>query len=226
MNLISVNPANGKPLKTYHPHTIKQVGQKIKQTHHAWLSWKDTGHDERSRLLTNIAGILQNRKNEFAILMAQEMGKPIAQGVAEIEKCASVCHYYAANAATFLGDQLIETEASKSFVSFQPIGVVLAVMPWNFPFWQVFRFLAPALAAGNCGVLKHASNVPGCALAIEDVVHQAGFPHEVFQTLLVSSAMVEKIIENPLIQAISITGSTNAGKMVAQKAGSLIKKQC
>ena len=152
------------------------------------------------------------------------MGKPVSQGIAEIEKCASVCEYYAANAATFLGDQLIETDASKSFVSFQSIGVVLAIMPWNFPFWQVFRFLAPALAAGNCGVLKHASNVPGCALAIEDVVHQAGFPEDVFQTLLVSSTMVEKIIENPLIQAVTITGSTNAGKQVAQKAGSLIKK--
>lgn len=157
-------------------------------------------------------------------MMAHEMGKPITQGVAEIEKCASVCQYYAANAATFLSDQLIETDASKSFVSYQPIGVVLAIMPWNFPFWQVFRFLAPALAAGNCGVLKHASNVPGCALAIEEVVQQAGFPVNVFQTLLVNSSMVEKIIENPLIQAVTITGSTNAGKQVAQKAGSLIKK--
>jgi succinate-semialdehyde dehydrogenase/glutarate-semialdehyde dehydrogenase len=224
MNIVSINPANGKPLKKYHAHTLKQAEQKITQTHKAWLSWKDTGYDERSRLLTTMAGILQNRKKELAILMAREMGKPIAQGVAEIEKCASVCQYYAANAATFLKDQLIETEASKSFVSFQPIGVVMAIMPWNFPFWQVFRFLAPCLAAGNCGVLKHASNVPGCALAIEEVVRQAGFPENVFQTLLVNRIMVEKIIENPLIQAVTITGSTNAGKQVAQKAGSLIKK--
>jgi succinate-semialdehyde dehydrogenase/glutarate-semialdehyde dehydrogenase len=224
MNIVSVNPANGKPLKKYRAHTPKQVEQKIAHTHKAWLNWKGTGDDERSRLLTNMAGILQSRKKEFAILMAQEMGKPIAQGVAEIEKCAAVCQYYAANAATFLKDQLIETEASKSFVSFQPIGVVLAIMPWNFPFWQVFRFLAPALAAGNCGVLKHASNVPGCALAIEEVVQQAGFPENVFQALLVNSSIVEKIIENPLIQAVTITGSTNAGKQVAQKAGSLVKK--
>jgi succinate-semialdehyde dehydrogenase/glutarate-semialdehyde dehydrogenase len=224
MNLISVNPATGKPLKGYRAHTPKQVEQKIAQTHKAWLSWKNTSHEERSRLLTSMAGVLQLRKTEFAILMAHEMGKPISQGVAEIEKCASVCEYYAANAAKYLADQPIETDASKSFVSFQPIGVVLAIMPWNFPFWQVFRFLAPALAAGNCGVLKHASNVPGCALAIEEVVHQADFPDEVFQTLLVNNTLVEKIIENPLIQAVTITGSTNAGKQVAQKAGSLIKK--
>ncbi|MGZ3777993.1 MAG: NAD-dependent succinate-semialdehyde dehydrogenase [Mucilaginibacter sp.] len=224
MNLTSIDPANGRILKKYKAHTLSQVGQKIKQTHKAWLSWKNTPHEERGRLLLNMAGVLQTRKKELAILMAQEMGKPVSQGVVEIEKCASVCEYYAANAAHYLKDQIIETDASKSFVCFQPIGVVLAVMPWNFPFWQVFRFLAPALAAGNCGVLKHASNVPGCALAIEGVVRQAGFPKDVFQTLLVGSAMVEKIIEDPLIQAVTITGSANAGKQVAQKAGSLIKK--
>src|SRR5579862_2773779 len=183
--IISVNPANGKIIRKYRPHTLKEVAQKIKQTQKAWLSWKDTAHDERSRLLTTMAGILQTRKKDLAILMAKEMGKPVNQGVAEIEKCASVCEYYAANASKYLNDQIIETNASKGFVTFQPIGVVLAVMPWNFPFWQVFRFLAPALAAGNCGVLKHASNVPGCALVIEDMVIQAGFPDNVFQTLLV-----------------------------------------
>src|SRR6201996_4462747 len=224
MNIVSISPTTGKPLKKYHAHSPKQVEQKIAQTHKAWLSWKNTSHEERSRLLINMAGILQTRKSEFVVLMAQEMGKPINQGVAEIEKCAAGCEYYANNAEPFLKDQLIETDASKSFVSFQPIGVVLAIMPWNFPFWQVFRFLAPALAAGNCGVLKHASNVPGCALAIEEIVHQADFPDNVFQTLLIDSTMVEKIIENPLIQAVTITGSTNAGKQVAQKAGSLIKK--
>ena len=224
MNIVSVNPANGKPLKTYRAHTPRQIEQKIAQTHKAWLKWRGSDYAERSRLLRNMADMLQRRKSEFAILMAQEMGKPISQGVAEIEKCASVCEYYADNAADFLKDQQIETDAFKSYVSFQPIGVVLAIMPWNFPFWQVFRFLAPALAAGNCGVLKHASNVPGCALAIEEIVHQAGFPGNVFQTLLVNSAAVDGIIENPLIQAVTITGSTYAGKQVAQKAGSLIKK--
>lgn len=224
MSIIAIDPANGKVIRKYRPNTLKQADQKIKQTHKAWLNWRNTTHQERSALLTAMAGVLQTRKTELAILMAQEMGKPTSQGVAEIEKCASVCEYYAANAASHLADQMIETDASKSFVTFQPVGVVLAIMPWNFPFWQVFRFLAPALAAGNCGVLKHASNVPGCALAIEDIVRQAGFPENVFQTLLVESPMVEKIIENPLIQAVTLTGSTNAGKQVAQKAGSLIKK--
>lgn len=224
MNLTSINPVNGKVLKKYHAHTARQVEQKIAQTHKAWLKWRNSSQEERSRLLTSMAAVLHTRKSEFAILMAHEMGKPVNQGVAEIEKCASVCEYYAANASKYLSDQIIETDASKSFVTFQPIGVVLAVMPWNFPFWQVFRFLAPALAAGNCGVLKHASNVPGCAAAIEEVVHQAGFPDYVFQTLMVNNTMVDNIIENPLIQAVTLTGSTNAGKAVAQKAGSLIKK--
>lgn len=224
MSIVSINPVNGRIIKKYRPHTPKQVDQKIKQTHKAWLSWKETSHHQRRTCLTEMALVLQKRKKELAILMAQEMGKPITQGVAEIEKCASVCEYYAANAEKFLSNQTIETDASKSFITFQPIGVVLAIMPWNFPFWQVFRFLAPALAAGNCGVLKHASNVPGCALAIEDLVRQAGLPANVFQTLLVESPVVEKIIENPLIQAVTLTGSTNAGKLVAQKAGSLIKK--
>ena len=224
MNLTAINPVNGKVLKKYHANTARQVEQKIAQTHKAWLKWRNSSQEERSRLLTNMAAVLHTRKSEFAILMAHEMGKPVNQGVAEIEKCASVCEYYAANASKYLSDQIIETDASKSFVTFQPIGVVLAVMPWNFPFWQVFRFLAPALAAGNCGVLKHASNVPGCAAAIEEIVHQAGFPDYVFQTLMVNNTMVENIIENPLIQAVTLTGSTNAGKAVAQKAGSLIKK--
>ncbi|HVW14982.1 MAG TPA: NAD-dependent succinate-semialdehyde dehydrogenase [Mucilaginibacter sp.] len=224
MSITSINPTNGKIIQTYRSHSQKQVDQKIKQTHKAWLSWKNAPHSERSERLTEMAGILRTRKKELAVLMAQEMGKPVNQGVSEVEKCASVCDYYAANAASFLSDQLIKTEASKSYVSFQPIGVVLAIMPWNFPFWQVFRFLAPALAAGNCGVLKHASNVPGCALAIEEIVKQAGFPDNVFQTLMVGSAMIEKIIENPLIQAVTITGSSSAGKQVAQKAGSLVKK--
>lgn len=224
MDIFSINPANGKTIDHYLTHTSKQVEQNIEQTHAAWLKWKDTGHTERGQYLNNMAEVLLRQKNELARLMALEMGKPITQGVSEIEKCAAVCEYYAQNAADFLKDQIIKTEASKSFVSFQPIGVILAIMPWNFPFWQVFRFLAPALAAGNCGILKHASNVPGCAIAIQKIVEQSGFPENVFQTVLVSSDKVEKIIENPLIKAVTITGSTAAGKKVAQKAGSLIKK--
>lgn len=224
MDIISINPVNGKQLKKYKAHTAEQVEMKISQTHSAWLKWKETSFDERGKLLVNLGEKLLERKNELAKLMALEMGKPLAQGVAEIEKCASVCEYYAANAASHLKDQLIKTEASKSYVTFQPIGVVLAVMPWNFPFWQVFRFLAPALAAGNCGVLKHASNVPGSALAIQELIEQARFPKNVFQTLLVSNTEVNKVIENPYIKAVTLTGSTNAGKKVAEKAGAELKK--
>jgi succinate-semialdehyde dehydrogenase/glutarate-semialdehyde dehydrogenase len=224
MPLKSINPANGNLIKSYESDTKEIIHQKIEQTHTAWFSWKLTSFDERAKLLNRLAEVLQGRKNELAILMAQEMGKPVKQGIIEIEKCAAVCNYYADNAATFLSDQLIETDAQKSFVTFQPVGVVLAIMPWNFPFWQVFRFLAPALAAGNCGVLKHASNVPGCALVIEEMIKQAGFPANVFQTLLAGSNEVDAMIENPLIKAVTLTGSTQAGIKVAQKAGAMLKK--
>jgi succinate-semialdehyde dehydrogenase/glutarate-semialdehyde dehydrogenase len=224
MQLQSINPVNGKLVKKYKTHTDAVVDKKIKQTHKAWVKWKETSHAERRKLLHSLAAILKNRKNELTKLMALEMGKPITQGIAEIEKCASVCEFYAENAETALKDQMINTEASKSYVSFRPIGVVLAIMPWNFPFWQVFRFLAPALAVGNCGLLKHASNVPGCALAIEKIVVQAGFPANVFKTLMVGSDKVNQIIENDYVKAVTITGSTHAGKKVAEKAGSLIKK--
>ncbi|WP_158994986.1 NAD-dependent succinate-semialdehyde dehydrogenase [Mucilaginibacter sp. L196] len=224
MEIYSVNPVNGEKIKAYTAHSDEQISTKIMQTHVAWLSWKLTGFDERSKLLINMANILKQRKQELAKLMAMEMGKPLLQGISEVEKCAAVCEYYAANAASYLKNQLVKTEATKSYICFQPIGVILAIMPWNFPFWQVFRFLAPALAAGNCGVLKHASNVPGCALVIEEIVNQAGFPSNVFQTLLASSKQVTKIIENKHIMAVTITGSTSAGQKVAQKAGSLLKK--
>ena len=224
MKIFSVNPATGKRIKKYKAHSDKEINKKITETHNAWLQWKHTDSNERSRLLNNMADVLHQQKDELAHLMALEMGKPLAQGLAEIDKCASVCNYYADNAADYLKEQLITTEASKSYVTFKPIGVVLAIMPWNFPFWQVFRFLAPALAAGNCGVLKHASNVPGCALAIEQIVKEAGFPNKVFQTLLASGSQVEKIIEHEKIMAVTLTGSTVAGQKVAQKAGSLIKK--
>lgn len=224
MPLKSVNPFNGEVIKTYNTPTSEQVAHKIKETHEACLSWRNTTAVERASLLHKLAEVLQTRKEELAKLMALEMGKPVKQGVSEIEKCVSVCIYYADNAAAFLANQLIDTDASKSYVAFEPIGVVLAVMPWNFPFWQVFRFLAPALAAGNCGLLKHASNVPGCALAIEEMVKQVGFPAHVFQTLLIGSEMVDAVIENPLVKAVTLTGSTQAGIKVAQKAGSMLKK--
>lgn len=224
MTIDTVNPATGKRGKSYTLHTAEQTADIINAAHKAWLSWKNTSFEQRSTLLVKLAGVLHARKDELATLMAHEMGKPVTQGKAEIEKCAAVCEYYAEHAASFLADVAVETEASKSFVAFNPLGVVLAIMPWNYPFWQVFRFLAPALAAGNCGVLKHASNVPGCALVIEEMVKQAGFPDHVFSTLLISSSEVERVIEHPHVKAVTLTGSGPAGSKVAQKASALIKK--
>ena len=224
MSIKSINPINGKIVKEYTGDSETIVSAKIEKGNKAWEKWKKTSFEERAKLLQNTAKILRERKEKLAVLMAEEMGKPLKEGISEIEKCALVCEYYADNGEKFLKDILIKTDAKKSYVSFQPIGVVLAVMPWNFPFWQVFRFVAPGLMAGNCGVLKHASNVPGCALAIEDVLKKAGFPPGVFQTLLVGSKAVERIIANPLIKAVTLTGSTDAGKKVAQQAASHIKK--
>lgn len=224
MSIVSINPANGQEIRTYARLSIDKVMEKIVQTHEAWGEWRKSRHDTRSVLLRSMAAVLRKRKNELAILMATEMGKPVSQGTGEVEKCAECCEYYASNGAAFLADRPIETEASKSYASCQPLGVVLAVMPWNFPLWQVFRFLAPALAAGNCGVLKHASNVPGCALVIEEIVIEAGFPEHVFKTLLIGSELVDKIIEHPHIKAVTLTGSNNAGIQVARKAGTELKK--
>jgi succinate-semialdehyde dehydrogenase/glutarate-semialdehyde dehydrogenase len=201
-----------------------EVSNIIRQAHQAFLHWRTIDFATRADCMRRAAQLLRDRAAEYSRLMAQEMGKPVAAGRAEAEKCAWVCDYYADNAATFLQNELVETDARKSFVIFQPLGVVLAVMPWNFPFWQVFRFAAPALMAGNVGVLKHASNVFGCAQAIEDILRQAGFPDNVFSSLLVGSKQVDAIIEQPLIQAVTLTGSTGAGQAVAKKAASLIKK--
>src|ERR1700726_4055720 len=170
------------------------------------------------------ADVLRGNAREYARLMAEEMGKPIRDGIAEIQKCAGGCDYFAENAERFLAPEPVATEARKSYVAFNPLGVVLAVMPWNFPFWQVFRFAAPALMAGNAGVLKHASNVPGCALAIEDVLRDARLPAGLFRALLVPSRDVARAIEPPRVVAVTLTGSTPAGRDVAGKAGSLIKK--
>jgi len=219
-----INPATGEFVREYTEHTPEEVSAGIEQTHDAFLSWKKTGFGHRAELMKRAAGVLRERKEELARLMTLEMGKPISQGVAEVEKCAWVCEYYAENAEAHLAPEKIDTTASRSFVTFQPIGAVLAVMPWNFPFWQVFRFAAPALMAGNAGILKHASNVPGCALAIEDVFRQAGFPEHLFRTFLIGSSKVDAVIEHPHIRAATLTGSTPAGKAVARKAGEMLKK--
>jgi succinate-semialdehyde dehydrogenase/glutarate-semialdehyde dehydrogenase len=224
MALTAINPANGEVLKEYEEQTPEKVEQIIEATHAAFQKWRRVSFVERAKCMQQAAQILRENAAEYGKLMAQEMGKPVKDGRAEAEKCAWVCDYYAENAKRFLQREVVETDATKSFVTFQPLGVILAVMPWNFPFWQVFRFAAPSLMAGNVGVLKHASNVPGCALAIQEVFRWAGFPENVFRSLLVGSKQVEAIIENPLVKAVTLTGSTPAGRSVAQKAGEMLKK--
>ena len=224
MKITSVNPANGETLKSYNEMTPEEAASAVEHAHETWTSWRKTSFAQRGRLMTRAGVILRERKHELAKQMALEMGKPAKQGIAEAEKCAWVCDYYAANAEAHLAPDLIKTEGSQSYVAFEPLGVVLAVMPWNFPLWQVFRFAAPALMAGNAGVLKHSSNVPGCALVIEEIITQAGFPEGTFRTLLIGSRQVRAVIEHPRVRAVTLTGSTPAGKSVAAQAGASLKK--
>ncbi|HOC31729.1 MAG TPA: NAD-dependent succinate-semialdehyde dehydrogenase [Armatimonadota bacterium] len=224
MAIKSVNPATGETNRTYAEMTQREVDLAVEWAHSAWLSWRETSFAERAQPMRRAAAILRERKDELARLMALEMGKPLAQGAAEAEKCAWVCDYYADNAERHLADDVIPTEGQRSFVTFEPLGVVLAVMPWNFPLWQVFRFAAPTLMAGNVGLLKHSSNVPDCALIIEEILHQAGFPDGVFRTLLIGSNRVKAVIEHPVVKAVTLTGSTPAGRSVASMAGAVLKK--
>jgi succinate-semialdehyde dehydrogenase / glutarate-semialdehyde dehydrogenase len=224
MALEAVNPATGKLLASYDEMTLPEVSNIVGKAHDAFLAWRRAGWSERASRMRKAAAILRSNAAEYARLMAQEMGKPIRDGVGEAQKCAFGCDYYSENAERFLAQEIVEIGARKSFVAFQPLGVVIAVMPWNFPFWQVFRFAAPALMAGNAAVLKHASNVPGCALAIERIFVEAGFPEGLFRALLISGRNVEPVIEHPLVRAVTLTGSGPAGRAVASKAGSLLKK--
>ncbi len=220
----SVNPATGETIHVYETHSEKGVEKIINSVDKRWQQWRNTSFFHRSQMMQNLASLLKSKKEELARLMAIEMGKVVREGISEIEKCSWVCDYYASNAESFLEKENIATDFSKSYVSYQPLGTVLAIMPWNFPFWQVFRFAAPTLMAGNTAVLKHASNVPGCALAIEDLFREAGFPENAFRTLLIGSGQVENVIRHPAIRAVSLTGSTPAGKSVASVAGSQLKK--
>jgi succinate-semialdehyde dehydrogenase/glutarate-semialdehyde dehydrogenase len=224
MALEAVNPATGEKINIYLEMTPDEVESRICRAHQTFVDWKTRTFSERAELMKEAAGVLRDKAGEFARLMALEMGKPVRDGRPEIEKCAWVCDYYAERAEAILSPEIIATDAAKSYVTFQPLGVVLAVMPWNYPFWQVFRFAVPALMAGNAGVLKHSANVPGCALAIEDVFRQAGFPENIFQTLMIGGERVEKVIENPLVKAVTLTGSKPAGQAVAATAGRLLKK--
>jgi succinate-semialdehyde dehydrogenase / glutarate-semialdehyde dehydrogenase len=220
----SINPYNNQIIAEYPDHTAVQAGGIIDQAHNAWLGWKNTSFEHRSACFRKAAQVLRNRKDEFALLITSEMGKIIRESLAEVEKCAFACDFYADHGADMLKDEEIPSDARKSFVTFEPLGVILAVMPWNFPFWQVFRFAVPSLMAGNAGVLKHASNVGGCALAIEGVFREAGFPDNHFRTLMIPSGMVGLALENPKVAAVTLTGSGEAGSHVASAAGRLIKK--
>jgi succinate-semialdehyde dehydrogenase/glutarate-semialdehyde dehydrogenase len=220
----SINPATEERIKSYVETTPEETKRTLEQTGRAFERWRETPIQERAVRMKKAAALLQERKEEYARLMTLEMGKPILQARAEIEKCAWACEYYSEHGAEMLRDEVVATDASRSFVTFQPLGVVLAIMPWNFPFWQVFRFAAPSLMAGNGALLKHAPGVFGCALAIEELFRAAGFPEHLLRVLLIHEDRVAGVMEHPLVAAVTLTGGTAAGKAVASKAGSLIKK--
>ncbi|OQD43216.1 succinate-semialdehyde dehydrogenase [Croceivirga radicis] len=220
----SINPATEELIKEYPRHSKEEVISKIKQANNAYLKWKGETLPERSKYLHRLADVLEKNKEVYAELATDEMGKLLKQSQSEIEKCAWVCRYYADNAEKLLAKEEVKTEATKSYVTFQPLGVVLAVMPWNFPFYQVIRFLAPALMAGNAALLKHASNVQGCAYAIEAAMEKAGFPEGLFANLNVGSSAIEDVIANDTIVAVTLTGSEPAGRSVAKIAGKHLKK--
>lgn len=224
MALRSVNPCDGSAVAEYPEHSEAEVALALAEASMAFEEWRRTSFAERAAVLRRAAALLRERRDALARLMALEMGKPVTQGRAETDKCASVCDYYAKHAERQLTPEPAPTEARASYVAFEPLGAVLAVMPWNFPLWQVFRFAAPALMAGNVGLLKHASNVSGCALAIEELLHAAGVPRAAFRTLLVPSSRVAALIESPRVVAVTLTGSTPAGRAVAAKAGACLKK--
>jgi succinate-semialdehyde dehydrogenase/glutarate-semialdehyde dehydrogenase len=222
--LKSINPNTEEVIKSFQIMNLSKVDSVINSVNDAYEKWSTTDFNLRSKLMVRASDVLKDEKENYAKLMTEEMGKPINQSRAEVEKCAWVCEYYAENAERFLSDEIIRTDASKSFITFSPLGVILAVMPWNFPFWQVFRFASPGLMAGNGGILKHASNVSGCALAIEDVFLKAGFPENIFKSILLPSSQMESVIKNDKVKAVTLTGSVPAGKSVAKTAGSVLKK--
>ena len=222
--ITSVNPATGEVLATFPASTEGQVEAALAAAQVAFLAWRRTSFAERSARTRALAAVLRRNADRYARLISAEMGKPIAESRAEIEKCASSCEFYAENAERFLADEPAATNAARSFVAFEPLGLVLAVMPWNYPFWQVLRFLAPALMAGNGAILKHASNVPQCALAVEEAVREAGFPPGLFATLLLPGSTVERLIADPRIRAVTLTGSSATGVRVAELAGRALKK--
>jgi succinate-semialdehyde dehydrogenase/glutarate-semialdehyde dehydrogenase len=224
MAIATTNPATGEVVKTFNALTDEQIERKLQLATSAFQTYRHTSFAERKQKMLRMAEILEAEKEQCAHLMTLEMGKTLRSAVAEASKCAQGCRYYAENAERFLADEPIHTGAKRSFVRYLPLGPILAIMPWNFPFWQVFRFVAPALMAGNVGLLKHASNVPQCALKIEEIILRAGFPEGVFQTLLIGSGPVDKILNDPRVRAATLTGSEQAGIQVGVSAAKRIKK--
>ncbi len=222
--LQSINPTNNELIGEYEEHTFEEVENIISRAKMAQREWEKTDFGERSEKLAEVANILRNQKEHLAFLMALEMGKPVPQGIGEIEKCAWLCEFYSEKAESFLADEKIDTEAQKSYIHFTPLGVVLSIMPWNFPFWQVLRFGAPALMAGNGVILKHSENTSGCALKIEEIIHEAGIPGDLFRTILIDKEKMKPIVQHSGIAAVTLTGSTRAGKAVAAQAGESLKK--
>jgi succinate-semialdehyde dehydrogenase/glutarate-semialdehyde dehydrogenase len=221
---VAINPASGGEIARYELAGREEIAAVVEQAGRAFAAWRDTDFAQRAGLMASVADVLEANSDRWARLMTDEVGKPITESRAEIAKCAWVCRYYAAEAEDMLADRHIDAGQAKSYMRHQPLGAILAVMPWNFPFWQVFRFAAPALMAGNVGLLKHSSNVPGCALAIADAFATAGFPEGVFQTLLINSTDVDAVLAHPVVAAATLTGSDVAGAEVAAKAGSHLKK--
>ncbi len=224
MLLKSINPANGEISREFPESQWEDIENIIRDVYEAQKSWKLTAIEERVKCLKHLSNVLEIKKEAFAFTITHEMGKPIVESREEIDKCIALCEYYVETSPSFLETKYIPTEAQKSYVSFKPLGVILGVMPWNFPFWQVFRFVIPAIMAGNTVVLKHASNVPACSIAIEDLFLESEFPGDVFRTVLVSNRKVERMIANRKIAAVSLTGSTAAGRAVAEVAGKYLKK--
>ncbi|HEX3676446.1 MAG TPA: NAD-dependent succinate-semialdehyde dehydrogenase [Sphingomicrobium sp.] len=220
----TINPATNEPGKNYEETSLEEARAAAAAARRAFLSWRKTSFENRSRIFHEAAEILRSRKDQFARLMTEEMGKTFIDGRTEVEKCAFQCGWFADHAHQYLANEPVDFDGEEAFVTFNPLGIVLAVMPWNFPFWQVFRFAVPALMAGNGALLKHASNVPGCALAIEEVLHEAGIPHDLFRTLLLPSREIEALIKDDNVAAITLTGSVAAGRSVAAAAASVLKK--
>ena len=224
MSIQSINPATGEVLRSFEPLGDDAVKAKIAIAHAAFRDYAEIPIEHRALCMRKLAGILEHEVEELATLLTQEVGKTIASSRQEVRKCAAGCRYYAENAARILAEELIPTDLNNSYVRWEPLGIILAVMPWNFPFWQVFRFLSPALMAGNVALLKHSSNVPQCAVAIEALVRRAGFPRGTFQTLLIESRQVEAVLSDERVAAVTVTGSKAAGRAVAAQAGWLIKR--